>query len=112
MSMRIQDALSNCCEGIKNYASASAAWIGKTVTATGAFFTDSAHKVAEYAKTQFENFKTFAQENRRPAIVAAIAFILGAIVTAIITNLFCKATNTPQAAGAPQAPPARTPHHV
>jgi hypothetical protein len=94
MSMRIQDALSNCCEGIKDFASSTASWIGKTVTATGAFFTESATKVAEFVKPHFENIKTFAQENQQSIVIAAAAFTIGAIATAVITNVFCRGTNT------------------
>jgi hypothetical protein len=93
MSMRIQEAFSNCCEGIKDLASATACWIGKTVTATGAFIAEVAHKVAEFVKPHFENIKTFAQENKQSIIIAAVAFTFGAIATAIITNVFCRGTN-------------------
>ncbi len=62
--MRIQDALSNCCEGIKEFASAAANWIGKTVSATGAFIAEIAAKVAEFVKPHFEHLKTFAQEHK------------------------------------------------
>lgn len=94
MSMRIQDALSNCCGGIKNFVSAPACWIGKTVTATGAYIAEVATKVAEFVKPHFENLKTFAQENRQSIIIATVAFTVGAIATAVITNVFCRGTDT------------------
>lgn len=94
MSMRIQDALSNCCEGVKDFAFATADWIGKTVTATAAFIAEGVEKVAELVKPYFENLKTFAQENRDSILIAGIAFIVGAIGTAITTQLFCNGTNT------------------
>jgi phage-related protein len=93
--MRIQDACSNCCAGIKEFASNTASWIGKTVTATGAFIAESAEKVAEFVKPYFENLKTFCQENKESILVAAIAFTLGAIAYAIINQVFCRGTNTP-----------------
>lgn len=95
MSMRIQDALSNCCEGVKDFAFATADWIGKTVTATAAFIAEGVEKVAEFVKPHFENIKTFAQENRDSVLIAAIAFTIGVIGTAITTQLFCNGTNTP-----------------
>lgn len=95
MSMRIQDALSNCCEGIKEFAFAAANWFGKTVSATGAFIAEIAAKVAEFIKPHFEHLKTFAQENKQSIIIAAIAFAIGAVLTAVITNVFCRGTGTP-----------------
>ncbi len=94
MSMRIQDALSNCCDGIKDFASAAASWIGRTVTAAGAFAIEGAQKVAEFIKPHFENLKTFAQENKQSLFVATVACTFGAIATAIITNVFCRGTDT------------------
>ncbi|MBS0605249.1 MAG: hypothetical protein JSS60_09485 [Verrucomicrobia bacterium] len=94
MSMRIQDALSNCCEGIKDFASSAASWIGKTVSAAGTYISETVSKVAEFVKPHFESLKTFAQENRQSIIIAAVAFAVGAVATAIITNVFCRGTNT------------------
>ena len=93
--MRIQDAFSNCCEGIKDFASSAVAWIGKTVTAAGVFISESAKKVAEFVKPHFENLKTFVQENKQSIIIATVAFAVGAILTAIITQVFCKGTSNP-----------------
>ena len=95
MSMRIQDALSNCCEGVKDFAFATADWIGKTVTTAAAFIAEGVEKVAEFVKPYFENLKTFAQENRDSILIAAIAFTIGVIGTAITTQFFCNGTNTP-----------------
>jgi hypothetical protein len=92
MSMRIQDALSNCCEGAKTFASEAAAWFGKTVTAIGAFIADSAQKVSDFVKPHFENLKTFVQQNKESIIIASIAFAVGAIATAIVTQVFCRGT--------------------
>jgi len=92
MSMRIQDALSNCCEGIKEFASSAASWVGRTVSATGTFIGETASKVAEFVKPHFEHVKTFAQENRQSLIIAGFAFAVGAIATAIVTNVFCRGT--------------------
>ena len=94
MSMRIQDALSNCCEGVKNFASSAASWIGKTVTAAGSFLIEGAQKIAEFVKPHFEHLKTFAQENKQSLIIAGVAFTIGAIVTAVITNVFNRGTET------------------
>lgn len=97
MSMRIQDALSNCCEGMKDFASSAATWIGKTVSTVSSFIADTAGKVAEFVKPHFQNLKTFAQENKQPIIIAAIALAVGAILTTIVTNVFCSRTSqTPQ----------------
>lgn len=94
MSMRIQEALSNCCEGIKDFASSAATWIGKTVSAAGSFLSETASKVAKFVKPHFENLKKFAQENKQSLIIAGVAFAIGAVLTAIISNVFCKGTNT------------------
>lgn len=94
MSMRIQDACTNCCATVQEYASNAADWIGKTVTATGAFFTEGAKKVADFVKPYFENVSTFARDNENsPFIFAAIGCTIGAILTAIITNVFCRSTD-------------------
>ena len=93
MSMRIQDALSNCCEGIKEFAASAAAWIGRTVSAAGAFISETAAKVAEFVKPHFERLKTFAQENKQSIMIAAIGFAIGAVVTAIVNNVFCRSAS-------------------
>ena len=94
MSMRIQDAISNCCDGIKHAASSTANWIGKTVTTTGSFVIEGARKVAEVVKPHFESLKTFARDNKQSILITAIAFTVGAIATAIMTHLFCRGTGT------------------
>ncbi len=94
--MRIQDALSNCCEGMKDFASSAATWIGKTVSAVGSFIAETAGKVAEFVKPHFQNLRTFAQENKQPIIIAAIAFAVGAILTTIVNNVFCSHTPAQQ----------------
>ena len=104
MSMRIQDALSNCCEGIKDFATSAAAWIGRTVSAVGSFIGETASKVAEFVKPHFERLKTFAQENRQPIIIAAVAFAVGAIVTAVVNNVLCRSqAASATSAGTPSA---------
>lgn len=90
MSMRIQDALSNCCEGIKEFAASAASWIGRTVSAAGTFISETATKVAEFVKPHFERLKTFAQENRQSIMIAAIAFAVGAVVTAVVNHVLCR----------------------
>lgn len=92
MSMRIQDALSNCCEGIKEFASSAATWIGKTVSAIGSYLAEMAAKVAQFVKPHFEQLKTFAQENKQAIIVASIAFAIGAVLTTVINSVFCSST--------------------
>ncbi len=109
MSMRIQDALSNCCEGFKDFASSAVSWIGKTVTATGSFIVEGASKVAEFVKPHFEHIKTFAQENRQSILIAAIGFTVGAIASAVVTNVFCRGTGAnPASTAATSAIPATT----
>lgn len=93
MSMRIQDAFSNCCEGIKDFTSTAATWIGKTVTATGSFVIEGASKVAEYVKPHFEHIKNFAQENKQSIVIAAIAFTVGAVATSVVNHIFSRGTN-------------------
>jgi hypothetical protein len=93
--MRIQDALSNCCDGAKSFASGAVEWMSKAVTATGAFIGDSARKVADFAKPHFENLKTFAQQNRESLVIGTIGVAIGAVVTAIIAQVFCRGTGTP-----------------
>jgi hypothetical protein len=94
MSMRIQDAFTNCCEGVKVFASETGAWIGKIVSAIGEFISDGVRKSAEFIKPHFEHLKTFAQENKQSIIIASIAFAIGAVATAIITQVFCRGTGT------------------
>lgn len=90
MSMRIQDALTNCCGGIKDFASSAVTWIGKTVSAIGSFLADMAAKVAQFVRPYFEQLKNFAQNNQQPIIIASIAFAIGAVLTAIINSVFCR----------------------
>ena len=92
MSMRIQDALSNCCEGIKDFASSAASWIGKTVSAIGSYLAEMAAKVAQFVKPHFEHLKTFAQEHKQLLIVGSIGIAIGAVLTMIINNVFCSST--------------------
>ena len=92
MSMRVQDALSNCCEGIRDFVSTAASWIGKTVSAIGSYLAEMAAKVAQFVKPYFEQLRTFAQENRQSIIIASIAFAIGAVLTTIINNVFCSST--------------------
>lgn len=93
MSMRIQEVLSNCCDGIKDFASSAASWIGKTVTATGSFLIEGTAKVAQLVKPHFDKFRTFAQENRQALIVAAVAFAVGAIISTVVNDVFCRNTD-------------------
>lgn len=95
MTMRIQDALSNCCEGIKEFASSAASWIGKSVSTVGNYITSTIAKVMEIAKPYFEQIKTFARENQQSLLVAAVAFAIGA-ATVALANAFCRATDTDQ----------------
>lgn len=95
MSMRIQDALSNCCDGAKAFASGAVDWMSKAITATGAFIAESARKVAEFVKPHFENLKTFARENKESLIIGSIGVAIGAIVTTIVSKVFCKPTVEP-----------------
>ena len=97
--MRIQDALSNCCEGIKDFASVTANKVGKITTAIGNCIGETARKAADFAKPQFENFKTFAQENRQPIIISAVAFAVGVATAIIMSKVFCRGTNTVSSTG-------------
>jgi len=90
--MRIQDALSNCCEGIKEFASSAATWIGKTVSAIGSYLAEMAAKVAQFVKPHFEQLKTFAQENKQAIIIASIAVAIGAVLATVINSVFCSST--------------------
>lgn len=96
MSMRVQDALSQGCEGVKNFASSAATWFGKTVSAAGTFIADFMSKVAEFVKPHFENLKTFVHENKHNIILATVGFAVGAILATIIANVFCKETGASQ----------------
>ena len=98
--MRIQEALTGCCGGIKQFGANAVDWVGKTGSAVGSFIMDGARKVADFIRPFFESVKQFYQENQDSIIVATIAFTVGAILTAIISNVFCKGTNT-----APQQQP-------
>lgn len=92
MSMRVQDALANCCDGVKEFASNAAAWIGRTVSTIGSTIGDLVSKVAQFVKPHFENFKTFAQENKESLLIAGVAFVVGAVISAVTYHVFCKGT--------------------
>ena len=92
MSMRIQDAFTNCCDGVKIFASEAGNWISGTASTIAKFVGESVQKVAEFIKPHFENLKTFSQENKQSIIIASIAFAIGAVATAIITQVFCRGT--------------------
>lgn len=94
MNMRIQDAFTNCCDGIKIFASEAGTQIGKAFSAFGEFISETTRKIAEFIKPHFENLKTFAQENKQSIIIASVAFAIGAIATAIITQVFCRGTGS------------------
>jgi hypothetical protein len=104
---RAPGTLSNCYEAIKECASATASWVGRTASATGTFISESAHKVAEFVKPYFENVKNFAKDNKESLILGTIFFVIGAIATAIIANIFCK--NTTPVPVPPPPPPVVTP---
>lgn len=107
MSMRIQEFLSNCCEGTKYYASEAASWIGKTVSPIGDMAAESTHKVMEFVKQNWESVKSWAQDNRQSLILAAIACAIGAIGTIIVYSVFARGTAAqPPVNGAPAVPPA------
>lgn len=89
MSMRIQEALSTGCNGIKSFASSTAAWIGKTVSAAGAFIADLIAKVAEFVKPHFENLKTFVREHKQALIIATVAGAIGTVLGLVFANC-CK----------------------
>ncbi|GEM_PF-6520936 len=97
--MRIQDALSNCCEGIKEFASATATWIGKTVSTIGSYLADMAAKVMQFVRPHFEQLRTFVQENQQSIFIASVAFAVGAVLTAIINHVFCSNTPATSSAG-------------
>jgi hypothetical protein len=95
MTGQIQETISNGCQGFTAFCSSAAQWFGRMVTEAGVFISDTASKVAEAAKPYFEHVKTFAQKNGDSIIVGAIAFTLGSIITAAITNFFCsRSANT------------------
>jgi hypothetical protein len=105
MSMRIQDACSNCCDGIREFASQAAAWISQAASNTGNFITETTAKVAEFIKPQFENLRALAKENKQGIIIASVAFGIGAALAAAISTVFCKETNMSAAAPAPAPAP-------
>lgn len=89
MSMRVQGALANCCDGIKSAFSTVASTVGKAITATGNFIAESARKVAEFVKPHFENLKTFAQENKESILIAAIAAAAGMLFALFCSKVCC-----------------------
>jgi hypothetical protein len=94
MSMKIQTACSNGCEGVKDFALAAGAWIGKTVTTARAFITEGAKKAATFAKPYFEQLKVFAENNKQPIIIAVAGFALGVVAHVVINNIFCKRSSS------------------
>jgi hypothetical protein len=100
--MRIQDGLSNCCKGIKDFASSAVNWIGKTVTAAGSFIAERAAKIAEFVKPHFEHLKTFVHENKQPLTIAGVAVAAGIGITLLFQKICGKPTAT-------HATPAPTP---
>jgi ABC-type transporter Mla subunit MlaD len=89
MSMRIQDALSNCCEAIREFAASAAVCIARTGSTICTTVAETMSKVAEFARPYFESLRTLAQEHHVPILIATIAFGVGAAVSAFITTVFC-----------------------
>ncbi len=99
--MRIQEALSKCCEGlngIKDFASSAASKIGKNVSTAGSFLSDGIAKVAAFVRPHFENLKSFAQNNQQSLLVAGVAVVIGAIATAVMTHIFQRGTGASESA--------------
>ena len=100
MSMRIQEALSNFCSSISGFASSAASQIAKFATTIGSAAVETTKKVADFVRPQFENIRTWAQENRQSILVAAVAFTVGAIGTAIAYNVFARGADVPASTSA------------
>jgi hydroxymethylglutaryl-CoA reductase len=112
MSIRVQETASNCCEGVKNFASSAAAWAGRTVTMISSSVRETISKVAEMVKPHFENLRVFIENNKGSIVISAVACLIGAALTAIFTNICCKRSDTGNQVvpTSPPAPPAsRTP---
>lgn len=97
--MRIQEMMTQCCDGVSKFASgavntlaAAAQWFGKTVTVVGKNVAEYAQKAMEYAKPFFENVKNFVSENRNSILIAGISAIVGAIGFAVLNNVFSRST--------------------
>ncbi len=96
MTMRIQDTLSNCCEGIKEFASAAFTWIGRTVSAIGASLYDMAMKVGQFVRPYFEQLRNFVQNNQQMVIIGVIGAAVGGLLVTIINSVFCRQTQPQQ----------------
>lgn len=104
MSMQVQNLLYNCYEGIKDFASHATSWTGKTMSAAGSFVVEGASKVAEYAKDYLSRLKDYVQGNKEGVIIAVVAAVGGALGYALISQVFCRGTNTTPAATTTAAP--------
>jgi hypothetical protein len=88
--MRIQDALSNCCEAIREFTASSMVWIGQTGSALYATAAETMSKVTEFVRPHFHNLSTLAYEHRVPILIATVAFALGAAISAFVTTVLCR----------------------
>jgi hypothetical protein len=103
--MKVQDALSSCCDGIKDFAASACAWIGRTVSQIGSFLAEIAAKIAQFVKPHFERLKTFVMENKESVMLAGAACAVGAAIVAVVNHFCCSATTTPPPAPLPGATP-------
>jgi hypothetical protein len=105
MSMNVQNSSSGYYAGVRNFASTTANKMSRAMNAVGNCIADTARKAADFAKPHFQNLKTFAQENRQPIIISAVAFAVGVVTAIIMSKVFCRGTNTVSSpAAAPAAP--------
>ncbi len=107
MCTQVQDAMSNCFQGVQTFAVNAGEWISSTVIWLRDAIVDYAQKVAEWIKPHWENFTTFASsqfENlknfcmgspREATILGVGAGILGAAAAAIGTYFCCARAQTP-----------------
>lgn len=93
-SMRIQEAFTNCCEGMKDFASQAASGVANALTTVGSAAAETLQKVAKLAQPHFDKLMKFGQENKQSILIAAIACAFGAIATVVFSRV-CSREQTP-----------------
>lgn len=93
--MKIQEALSNCCQSVQSWGSKAVTWFGKSVSNITTTFGEYARKGAELAKPYFQNAQNFLSQNKPYVWVATVAFGVGAVFLFLINKVCCNTTTKP-----------------
>ncbi len=87
--MRIQEALSNCCQSFGTALTSVGQWLGRTVTAIGSGLYSFGAKVVAVVTPYFASLATFIKNNQTSVIIATVGVAIGAVICAAVSSL-CK----------------------